>query len=379
MITQGGPCELLSNVIERGLCIGCGACIGLCPYFRSYRGKTAMLFPCDASEGRCFDCCPRVEVDLDELSRQHCDVPYRADPLGHYRSIHTAQAGGKVGEGPFQAGGTVSAVVSFALERGYLDGVVLTDREGLLPVPRCVTTPGEVLRCGTSKYTAAPTLSAVNRAMSDGYRRIGAVTTPCQAQALALMQSRRREEHDGTDPVQLVVGIFCTWSLDFRAFEAFIADRIPVDSIAMIDIPPPPAEIMEIHLTDGSKQELPLDAIRELVPPGCSYCLDMTAEFTDISVGVLEGRPDMNTLIIRTERGQRLVDEAVDAGYLIVGEMDPDARDHLAWAAGRKKGRALVRAADEGVLNGENGDRRAVMRLSERVVQSILAAQRGCA
>lgn len=378
MITKGGPCELLSDVIERGLCIGCGACIGLCPYFTSYRGKTTMLFPCDASEGRCFDCCPRVEVDLDRLSQQHFDAPYSTEPLGHYRSIHVSKAGREVAGTRFQAGGTVSAMVSFALEKGYLDGAVLTDREGLLPVPRCVTDPGDVLQCGTSKYAAAPTLSALNGALSDGYRRIGVVATPCQAQSLALMRSQRIEAHDGIDPVQLVVGIFCTWSLDYRNFEAFLSDRIPVDSISMIDIPPPPAEIMEISLNDGSRREVALDDVRELVPDGCAYCVDMTAEFSDISVGVLEGQPDMNTLIIRTERGQRLVDEAVDGGYLILGEIARDARDHLSWAAGRKKERALGRADSAGVLNTKDEDRRSVLRISEAVLKDIMAAQQGC-
>lgn len=41
-----GPSELLEDVHKEDLCIGCGACVNLCPYFKNYRGKTAMLFPC---------------------------------------------------------------------------------------------------------------------------------------------------------------------------------------------------------------------------------------------------------------------------------------------------------------------------------------------
>ena len=63
-----GPNELLEDVQKKNLCIGCGACVDLCPYFRNHRGKTAMLFPCTLSEGRCYAGCPRAEVDLDELS-----------------------------------------------------------------------------------------------------------------------------------------------------------------------------------------------------------------------------------------------------------------------------------------------------------------------
>lgn len=58
-----GPNELVEDVIKRDFCIGCGACVNLCPYFRSYEGKTAMLFPCTLSQGQCFAYCPKVELD----------------------------------------------------------------------------------------------------------------------------------------------------------------------------------------------------------------------------------------------------------------------------------------------------------------------------
>lgn len=368
---HSGPYELLSEVIHKDLCIGCGACIDLCPYFKSYRGKTAMLFPCTVSEGRCFAYCPKVEVDLDELSRHYFEAPYSADPLGSYRSIHISKAGRKMGGIPFQAGGTVSAIMSFAMKKGYLDGAVLTGREGLLPVPCFVTDPDDVLKCTTSKYTAAPTVSALNRAVQDGYTKIGIVATPCQAHAIALMRAKRLDESDSIDPVHFVIGLFCTWSLDFRAFEDFMKERIPTESIEKVDIPPPPAEVMDVYLANGAKLAVPLDEIRQLVPKSCSYCFDMTSEFSDISVGVLEGRPDMNTLIIRTERGLRIVQEAVDEGYLIVDEIPEDALEHLNWAAGRKKERALIKARDAGMINTADRNKLSMLRLRDEILTQI--------
>ncbi len=141
-----GSAELREDVLERNLCIGCGACMELCPYFLSHRGKTAMLFSCSLSEGRCHAYCPKVEVNLDDLSRKFFDTSYEGTPLGSYLYVKTARAGGQIGNGDFQAGGTVSALMNFALKKGYLDAAVLTDKEGMLPVPRLVTTPEDIFK-----------------------------------------------------------------------------------------------------------------------------------------------------------------------------------------------------------------------------------------
>ncbi len=364
-----GPNELLEEVINKNLCIGCGACIHLCPYFRSYKGKTAMLFPCTLEEGRCFAYCPKIEVNLDELSQQYFGRYYEGGPLGNYLSIHTAKAGPKVEKASFQAGGTVSALMSFALAKGHIDAAVLTDKEGILPVPRVITDADEVLQCSSSKYSASPTLSALNQAMTDEYKKIGVVATPCQVLSVAQMRMNPLEKEDFTDSVALVVGLFCTWAIDFRAFAPFISERVDITTITKVDIPPPPSEIMEVYMGE-EKIEIPLNEIRELVPETCSYCIDMTSEFSDISVGVLEGRPDLNTLIIRTERGQKIVNESVKEGYLILHDIPEENLEHLMWAAGNKKKRAFVKAKEEGMINTE-GDKKSYLRLQSKTVDEI--------
>jgi coenzyme F420 hydrogenase subunit beta len=371
--TINGQTELQKAVLDSDLCTGCGACIDLCPYFRSYKGRTAILFPCNLSQGRCFAYCPKVAVDMDYLSKKFFGRPYHEDPLGSYRTIMISRAGEKIERAGFQAGGTVSAIIHFALKKGYLDGAVLTDRNGLLPEPRFITNPEEVFSCASSKYTAAPTLAALNRAIRDGFRQIGMVATPCQALATALMRSNPLEEEGFVDPTGLVVGLFCTWALDFRAFERFISKRLDITRIQKMDIPPPPAEKMEIYLENGDTMEIPLDELRPLVPEGCSYCFDMTAEFSDISVGVLEGHPDMNTLIIRTEKGQRIIEEAQKEGYLHVSEIPKENLEHLQWAAGNKKRRAFVKARQQNMVNTFEEDGIYYVRLRADTLERITA------
>lgn len=371
-----GPSELQAEVFDKNLCIGCGACIGLCPYFESYRGKTAFLFPCTLEQGRCFAFCPKIEVDLEELAQASFGQSYTGSPLGTHQSIKISKAGAKAGSGAFQAGGTVSALMSFALEKGYIDAAVCTDKEGILPVPRLVTEPEGIYECASSKYTAAPTLSALNQAIKDGYKNLGVIGVPCQMTAVASLRTNPTNLDAFEDPIGLAVGLFCTWSLDYKSFHAFVSKLVSPEKITKVDIPPPPAEIMEIF-TGSEKIEIPLDEIRALVPETCSYCPDMTAEFSDISVGVLEGRPDMNTLIIRTERGRKIVEDAQQQGYLVTDDIRPENLEHLTWAAGNKKKRALIKSKEEGLVNVTEEGRKSLFRIRTEVLEEIIQDKAG--
>ncbi len=84
-----------------------------------------------------------------------------------------------------------------------------------------------------------------------------------------------------------------------------------------------------------------------MVPDGCSVCPDMTAEWADISVGAFEGKSDWNTLIVRTEKGEKLVDQALEKGYLVLDDFPSTSLDHLTLGAEKKKKRAAENAGKE--------------------------------
>jgi coenzyme F420 hydrogenase subunit beta len=67
----------------------------------------------------------------------------------------------------------------------------------------------------------------------------------------------------------------------------------------------------------------------------------MTAEFSDLSIGAVEGIPGWNTIIVRTAKGQELMEAAQRAGVVEVAEMPRANLKHLKDAALLKKKRAL--------------------------------------
>jgi coenzyme F420 hydrogenase subunit beta len=366
-----GSAQLKEDVLDRGLCIGCGACTSLCPYLRIHRGRTAMLFPCTQEGGRCYAFCPKTGVDLDEVSNFIHGRPYEGSGAGIHLSVHASRAGDRVPGPSFQSGGTVSAMVSFMLERGIIDAAILTGRDGFLPEARIITDPKDVASCATSKYAAAPTLSALQQARDAGYHKIGLVGTPCQI--LASAQIRMHAAREGLeDPIAMTVGLFCTWSLDFRKLEAILKEKTDIAAIEKIDIPPPPAEVMEIF-SKGRTVTVPLVEIRTAIPASCAYCADMTAEFADISVGMLEGSQGVNTLITRTARGEALARDAAAGGHLVLEPCPAESIKGLEFAASQKRKRAMAKAFGEGMMNTAGEGKRPHLRLAAETLARILS------
>jgi coenzyme F420 hydrogenase subunit beta len=370
-----GPGELAEDVLEAGLCIGCGACINLCPYFGTWRGKTAMLFACDKEQGRCQAFCPKTEVDLDALCLAANNAEYDGSSMGAFRQIFMSRAGSKAASGDFQDGGTVSALICFALETGQIDAAVLTGRKGLVPLPGLATRPDQVLEYSGSKYMASPTLSSLNKGVKKGYSRMGVVGTPCQMTAVAQMRANPMQDKKFSDPVALTVGLFCTWALDTRGLLALMEKLAPGEQIGKIRIPPPPAGVL-VAETKHRSLEIPLDEIRELVPEGCRICPDMTAELADVSVGAMEGEEGWNTLVVRSQKGVKFVEGAAAAGYLVLDDFPETSLSHLKAAAGAKKKRAFDLACSQGRVNTKDGGR-AALRVNTQALEKIISGPEG--
>ncbi|MCB2190153.1 MAG: Coenzyme F420 hydrogenase/dehydrogenase, beta subunit C-terminal domain [Deltaproteobacteria bacterium] len=365
-----GPRQLLAEVQGPGLCIGCGSCVELCPYFRTHRGKTVMLHDCDLSEGRCHAWCPKSELDLEALAQELWGAPYTAQGMGPHLAVVAAKAGSRLDAGRYQGGGTVSALVCAALEQGLVQGAVLTGGEAMATVPTLAGTPQEVIACAGSKFIAAPTLAALNRAQAQESGPLAVVTTPCQAGSLAQRRAKPWPQRGSAGPAELVVGLFCNWSLDPQRLGRFLAERMDLASIRSMDIPPPPAGVLQVETTDGTL-EIDLDEIRGLIPPACAICPDMTSEWADLSVGMYEGRPGWNTLVVRNQKARALTEAAVEKGWLKVEEFPAANKEHLVQAAQGKRVRGLGAAYEQGLLGGPGDEQPKALRVSQELLMAV--------
>jgi coenzyme F420 hydrogenase subunit beta len=338
--------ELQSEVLARDLCTLCGACVGMCPYLVAYRGRIVALDECDLRQGRCYVFCPRTSVDLDLLSQTVFGVGYPADELGTVQEIMMARAADEGIRSKAQFGGTVTALASFALDQGLIDSAVLTaSDENILPGGTLACNTAQVRDCARSNFVAAPTLAAFNRESESDVQSIGVVAIPCQALALAKMRASPLENRNNIDKLKLVIGLFCTWALRYEELARFLADKVPLRQIVKFDIPPPPANLFQVF-TDSSRIDISLDEVRPFVRPTCDVCIDMTAEFADVSVGSAEGVQGWNTLITRSDTGRELVETARAKGVIETSPLPEENLAHLKEASLLKKKRGLKKVVE---------------------------------
>jgi coenzyme F420 hydrogenase subunit beta len=103
---------------------------------------------------------------------------------------------------------------------------------------------------------------------------------------------------------------------------------------------------MEVHTSKGIF-EISLDEILPLVRKSCNYCLDMTAEFSDISVGSTrlpegwEVARSWNQVITRTQAGHGLLMLARSRGLLEFHDVPEGNLEKLKKASINKKKRAI--------------------------------------
>ena len=366
---QKGAKELFSEVIDAGLCALCGACAGGCPYLVPYKGRIVLMDNCTLSEGQCYQYCPRTYTDMNAVSQHILGVPYNEDEIGTTREVLMARSTEVKIRERAQYGGTVTTLLTLALVEGLIDGAILTRMSAdKTPGVFLAQTAEEVLQSAGSSYMACPVLEAYNHIPRENNHRLGIVAMPCQVLAISKMKIEPPQNRFNINNIGLVIGLFCTWALSPDGFHKFLKENLDLPGVTKFDIPPPPANRLDAYTPSG-KISFPLDQIRQFTMPTCAYCLDMTSEFADISVGSVEGIEGWNTVVVRTEAGSELLEIARAKGNLETASLPHQNLAHLKEAALLKKKRAL-----QEIIN-RSGDQKNLiyLGLSGSVVDKLLA------
>jgi coenzyme F420 hydrogenase subunit beta len=274
--------------------------------------------------GICAQSCPQHLWSLSEAENFVFGRERRNDEeFGIYRKLVMSQA--KDGEAlkVCQDGGLVTTLLLFALKNGLIDGAVVagvSEETPLLPVPKLVSDPSEILHCAGTKYCYSPNILALREVVKQKKTSIAFVGLPCQIRALRKMQMCGLKKY--VNPIKFLIGLACS--------ECFSHDGLMKKHIqGTLNIDMNTIKKMNIKgkmllTTESEVKTVPLAEAKKYARENCRSCNDFSSELADISAGGL-GLDAWTLTIIRTEIGEKLFTAAQDAGTLKTEKVAPES------------------------------------------------------
>jgi len=136
------------------------------------------------------------------------------------------------------------------------------------------------------------------------------VGTPCQMVAATKMDKLLNEEF----PVDIKIGLFCMENFSY----SYMKEMLKEYDADMKDVLECRVEKGHVwfFLTEDRTVKIPLSKAKKCVRKNCTVCTDFTSELSDVSVGSVGSPEGWSTVIIRTEKGLKLIEAAEKDNYI---------------------------------------------------------------
>lgn len=331
----------IADVIRNNYCTSCGTCEAVCPMgvvlvdrdeidisrdIRNYRKanlhtegwlKAHGLNYNDNRYLTCVNCyaCERVCPALDGFAEDEFDN------IMYNKAARSTSLTG-------QDGAVVSQIASSLLENGSIDCVLGITRDDEWQTDIILMTkPEDVVKSAGTKYTYHPIMSYTRHLVGNheympgpllfdeqvidklkGFEHIALVGTPCQVHGARLLQQEQEVN------ISLIIGLICMESFSYEIMsQVMIPEKTGFD---MKDITGMSIHKGKFNVSKSEQdKQIPLNDIMPYARNGCHHCIDYTSYFSDICVGSVGSDDGWNTIIVRTEKGDKYLDQVQGLEY----------------------------------------------------------------
>ena len=220
--------------------------------------------------------------------------------LGVYSDLFSAKTGI---DG--QDGGVVTSLLIKGLKDGTFDAVIVVQRkEGYSAEAVATENPDEVMAARGTKYLKVSIISKLRELAIQGKRRIAIACTPCEARAARKMQQTLKQKFPDLEIT--IIGLFC--------FEAFNQVKLKEEIKRLLGVDLDKAEKTQIrkgkftvHI-EGQEYSCKVKDLNNAAEKACHYCDDFTSKLADISVGSVGSQNGYSTVIVRSDKGRKLLE-----------------------------------------------------------------------
>ena len=309
------------------MCTGCSLCWDFCP--RGGLRYEALWPPSTVTGDTAEEQFPVGAVVRADAADNYWKITGGppGDGLGAVLDAYAVRAGARSDEA--QDGGVVTALLIAALAGGDIDGALVTrpsddPDEPWKGVAHLATTAKEIIDAAGSYYNQTMALAELDLSKYDlpAKPRIAVVGTPCEIQGIRAMQSRRWPTGaHRIDSVVLTIALLCTKSFDYQGLmlQLLRDDRaIDIERVSKVDVI---RGRMIVEYRDGEVAvDEPIKNFHGAALKGCDECADFLGRSADLSVGSVGAMDGWSSVLVRSERGRRAVDNA--RGRLDLRELD---------------------------------------------------------
>jgi coenzyme F420 hydrogenase subunit beta len=330
------------QVATRRLCVGCGTCYYACPEDKvklidiEDDGIRPIITPdtCDGCD-LCIKVCPGISTVL-PVANSNSVIQQLKKRWGNIIELWDGYAADPEIRFKGSSGGLCTALSLFCLEKGHARSVLHTSVDESMPWKNkstFSTQREDLIRTTGSRYSPASPCEGLKKIETSADPSVF-VGKPCDVAGLRMAQSLNPELDKKTS---LAIGFFCAGTPSTQATLDLLREH-------HID----PNEISEFRYRgmgwpgkaavwrrNDSKPFVQMSYseswgfVQKYRPFRCYLCPDLTAEFADISVGdpwyreVDENEPGRSLILIRTEKGKKIFQDAIECGYVKAARSEP--------------------------------------------------------
>lgn len=163
--------------------------------------------------------------------------------------------------------------------------------------------------------------------------RTAMVGTPCQI--LAATKINEYSEKTGGSPIDVKIGLFCMENFSYTYLKNFLEDNdINLKDVEGFRIE---ENKFKVFLKNDNPFIVPLSSTESFKRKNCDICIDYTSDISDISVGSLGSPKGWSTVIIRTEKGKKILEAGEKEGYFETKTLTSEGKKLLERIAAKKK------------------------------------------
>lgn len=358
--------KTVADVARWRMCLGCGACAFICPEKKITLAdiveegiRPMVQAGACGSCSVCLDVCPAYENDHTEINRRPGIISELKSSCGPVLEIWEGYAADSEIRYAGSSGGLISALALYCLEKEGMHGILHIGGNPDNPIgdqTRLSRSRQELLSKTGSRYAPASACDRLDLIESAPAPCVF-IGQPSEVTALAKVQKIRPQLKE---KVGLAISFFCAGSP---------ATKGTVELLKSMGVDPEQLQALRYrgngwpgHFAATLKgQSVPVSQmtyreswgfLQAYRPYSVHLCPDGTGEDADISCGdpwyreVRAGEAGSSLVVVRTERGQKIIRKAIESGYVSMERADVqkllDSQRNLLAKRGAIWGRLLA-------------------------------------